>query len=496
MQWLRGVLHGPRDEPDEGLGDIRTKFAHFLTLLDRNNHVLKIIADLEKKSQGEYLFDLNYVRASLGDLRAGVRDIVAAMVSLGGEGYESLTGRLATLDREIQEVLPENRPVEADRYTVPFDELDRDRACSVGSKSAQLGEMKSTLGLPVPDGFAVSAWAYKRFMEGAGLQERIGERLNVGALRSHEDLLRVSEEVRALVAASPVPADIVEALQTSVRQLTERTGAHRFSLRSSALGEDTFYSFAGQYTTFLNVSGDQVAEAKADWVHVRVADTGPGIPNKLKPRIFDPFFTTKKVGEGTGLGLSLCYGIVTKSGGKIDFTSAAAEDNPGGPSGTTFIVSMPVCAPTVEGEPSAGGTEAGVAAAGARLLLVDDDREFRESMAARLAANGFRVVAVGSGETALAAAREDPPDLALLDLHMPGMDGEALLGRLRQEHPTRRVVVFTGDGSLTSAVECARTGAYAYLDKACPFGKLLGVLREARDAQVADSHELGGKPRK
>ncbi|MBI5117784.1 PAS domain-containing protein [Candidatus Poribacteria bacterium] len=81
------------------------------------------------------------------------------------------------------------------------------------------------------------------------------------------------------------------------------------------------------------------------WVHVSISDTGVGIPDKLKPQIFDPFFTTKKVGEGTGLGLSLCYGIVKKYGGKINFTSTSAQDNPNIPSGTTFTVSMPVQMP-------------------------------------------------------------------------------------------------------------------------------------------------------
>jgi signal transduction histidine kinase len=83
------------------------------------------------------------------------------------------------------------------------------------------------------------------------------------------------------------------------------------------------------------------ANCKDGWVRVRVKDTGVGIPDRIKAQIFDPFFTTKKVGEGTGLGLSLCYGIVQKYGGKIDFTSVSKEDYPDRPSGTTFTVSMP-----------------------------------------------------------------------------------------------------------------------------------------------------------
>ncbi len=85
------------------------------------------------------------------------------------------------------------------------------------------------------------------------------------------------------------------------------------------------------------------ATAADGWVHLSVEDTGTGIPDEIKPRIFDPFFTTKKVGQGTGLGLSLCYGIVSKYGGRIGFQSVAASDRPGGATGTTFTVSMPVC---------------------------------------------------------------------------------------------------------------------------------------------------------
>ena len=87
------------------------------------------------------------------------------------------------------------------------------------------------------------------------------------------------------------------------------------------------------------------AYKKDGWVSLSVADTGIGISDAVKPKIFDPFFTTKKVGEGTGLGLSLCYGIVKKYGGDIKFKSRSAENNPEGYTGTTFTVSMPIYEP-------------------------------------------------------------------------------------------------------------------------------------------------------
>ena len=98
------------------------------------------------------------------------------------------------------------------------------------------------------------------------------------------------------------------------------------------------------------------ARAHARWVHLSVADTGEGIPEDVKPRIFDPFFTTKKVGEGTGLGLSLCYGIVKKYGGKITFTSKAADEAGDGRPGTVFTVSMPAVE-TEEPRPGGNGKE-------------------------------------------------------------------------------------------------------------------------------------------
>ncbi len=84
------------------------------------------------------------------------------------------------------------------------------------------------------------------------------------------------------------------------------------------------------------------AEADDDWLRVYIQDTGTGIANSIKSRVFDPFFTTKKVGQGTGLGLSLSYGIVQKYGGDLEFESVSQEDRPGRPCGTVFTVTLPV----------------------------------------------------------------------------------------------------------------------------------------------------------
>jgi PAS domain S-box-containing protein len=79
---------------------------------------------------------------------------------------------------------------------------------------------------------------------------------------------------------------------------------------------------------------------EGDWVEIKVSDTGAGVRKEILHKIFDPFFTTKKVGEGTGLGLSVSYGIITNFGGTIQCESVSDRDNPGH-SGTTFTVMLP-----------------------------------------------------------------------------------------------------------------------------------------------------------
>jgi signal transduction histidine kinase len=79
--------------------------------------------------------------------------------------------------------------------------------------------------------------------------------------------------------------------------------------------------------------------AEKELVRIEISDTGPGIPENILPHIFAPFFTTKPVGEGTGLGLSLAYGIVENQGGKINARSVPGE-------GATFIIELPAMSKT------------------------------------------------------------------------------------------------------------------------------------------------------
>ena len=103
--------------------------------------------------------------------------------------------------------------------------------------------------------------------------------------------------------------------------------------------------------------------------------------------------------------------------------------------------------------------------AGTTLLLVDDDAAFRERMARALARQGFEVRTAAGPQEALALAREEAPECAVVDLRMPGGSGLELLAALKALEPATRVLVLTGYGSIPTAIEATRAGAAGYLQK-------------------------------
>lgn len=112
------------------------------------------------------------------------------------------------------------------------------------------------------------------------------------------------------------------------------------------------------------------------------------------------------------------------------------------------------------------------AAKNIRVLLVDDDATFRRVMASELTRRGYEVIVAGSGGEALTKAPEVRADVTVLDLRLPDVDGIEVLERLRERNPSVGVVVLTAHGTIDTAIRATRLGAYDYLEKPCPIGKL------------------------
>jgi DNA-binding NtrC family response regulator len=127
------------------------------------------------------------------------------------------------------------------------------------------------------------------------------------------------------------------------------------------------------------------------------------------------------------------------------------------------------------------------------LLIVDDEVSFLDSIRKSLEARDFNVIAVERGEKAIEAAKKHPIDVALVDLKMPGINGEETLKALKAEHSWMEVVILTGHGTIDSAVECIRSGAFSYLQKPCDLNELLEALKEAFKKKVMNRKKIEQK---
>jgi two-component system sensor histidine kinase/response regulator len=174
-------------------------------------------------------------------------------------------------------------------------------------------------------------------------------------------------------------------------------------------------------------------------IRLEVADTGPGIPPEFRSKIFEPFFTTKPAGQGTGLGLSLCRGIVEDHGGSIVVDSELGH-------GTTFTLTLPVTArPAMARGPAADAAPAPVGPK--RILVVDDERDLAEVLVDVLQRDGHHVDAAFDGADALRRLEREPFDLVVSDTKMPLMDGLELFREIDRRFSAlrRRVIFVTGD---------------------------------------------------
>lgn len=202
-----------------------------------------------------------------------------------------------------------------------------------------------------------------------------------------------------------------------------------------------------------------------------IIDTGPGIPDDVRDRIFEPFFTTKPVGAGTGIGLSVCRGIVLAHGGTIDVMS--------GPEGTTFRLQLPVdAAPHDEEAPA--DTPA-VKPDARRILVVDDEPEVADTIAEILEKAGHAVEIANGGLAGLEALRARDFDLVVSDLRMPDMDGRALYERAEELRPglSDRFLFITGDTLSPLAREFLVEGERPHLEKPIAPVDLRNAVAEA-----------------
>lgn len=173
-------------------------------------------------------------------------------------------------------------------------------------------------------------------------------------------------------------------------------------------------------------------------VWFEVDDSGTGIPEHVRDRMFEPFFTTKGRGLGTGLGLSVAHGIVSRHRGGIEVESV--EDH-----GTRVLVLLPEEKTGPHSSTATLEADSGlVPGRGERVLLVEDEPAARAGLRDVLEMLGYTTVAVESAEQALALSPTPAFDVLITDLMLPGLSGAALAERLRVRWPYLGIIVISG----------------------------------------------------
>jgi PAS domain S-box-containing protein len=308
------------------------------------------------------------------------------------------------------------------------------------------------------------------------------------------DLLDVSRVTRGLVALEKEELDLNVIVSAAVEQVRPLIDARRHSLTLQLSGQpahvigdrtrlvqviSNILNNAAKYTApggsvLLAVTVDETR------VFITVRDNGVGITPEVLPYIFDLFTQAERTPDrsqgGLGIGLALVKSLIALHGGSVHAKSAGLGQ------GSEFSLCLPrVAAPAPEDGP-AGRREAGPDAGHLRVMIVDDNVDAAQMLAALLEVQGHAVSVEYDGQGALERARRERPEVLLLDIGLPDMDGYELARRLRAQPENARalLVALTGYGQHQDREDAQQAGFDHYLVKPADLGEVNEVLAQAK----------------
>lgn len=210
-----------------------------------------------------------------------------------------------------------------------------------------------------------------------------------------------------------------------------------------------------------------------------VADTGCGMDETTRSHLFEPFFTTKEIGKGSGLGLSVAYGIIKQHGGWIQCVSAVNH-------GSTFTIFLPACSePLPIASHPLNANEAAPRPGSERILVVEDEASVGQFVRTCLEKQGYRVDLANSGNEALRlwASAAGEIDLLMTDMVMPGgLSGYDLAAKLRAERPRLKVIFSSGYSPDYAGSDLEQSTGAVFLQKPYSPSTLIKVVRRCLDA--------------
>lgn len=263
----------------------------FRRLLSANKAALEGMAEIEESLSGTAPYSMSHVRRVCTRVGTSVFQMVQNLNALSDNAYADLLPPFTRISTAIEDILAHTPPSSQGPLVLHLSQMGLENIHQVGGKMANLGEVCSHAGMPVPDGFAVTATAYHLFMQENGLQEEIDRRIQATNITSLDDVFSLSASIQHLIQSAPMPMALEQAIIDSVQAMQVKGGPHvRLAVRSSALGEDSLgASFAGQYHSELNVHPDEVLDVWRDIIASKYAVTAVhyrfqrGIPDDAVP---------------------------------------------------------------------------------------------------------------------------------------------------------------------------------------------------------------------
>jgi pyruvate, water dikinase len=265
LRWKKGDDGGEtrRENLKEGF---RFKYGCFKDLLGSNEEALRIIADIEERLRGQNVFGMAYVKSRSARSVFHTYRMVKSLNALSNQKFPVLFDVLAEISTKIKEATEARKQVTGSRLVLSLDQIGKEAVQWVGGKGANLGEVRNGARLPTPPGFVVTTLGFEAFLAHGELKEEINKRRLEIEPDDPEKITQVSEEIQKLILAAEVPPALEEAIRSAFSDL-EKTmraagwaGPCRISMRSSAIGEDSELSFAGQYASVLNVPGERLID--------------------------------------------------------------------------------------------------------------------------------------------------------------------------------------------------------------------------------------------
>ncbi len=347
----------------------------------------------------------------------------------------------------------------------------------------ELAQMKMTVGKPVEHCLS------EVLSTGNRAKELVAELLTVsGQSEEEQHPLRIANVVKETLRpiCSSLPRTIVSNIAIGSEDSVVLGNAPQIhQILKNLCANATGAMAEGQGTLSvslktLNIGADRLPDPAATpaglspgaYACLTVADTGQGIPPHLMGRIFDPYFTTKEKDVGTGLGLAVVRGIVSRHGGNIDVQSRQGE-------GTVFRVYLPLSEREVAADPPLSPPDGHEA-----ILLVDDEPALAEIGRKLLTILGYRVTAETDPNQALNLFRDRSSefDLVITDLVMPGLTGKALATEILKHSPCFPIIVCTGMNEKMDEDWIVQSGLRGVIRKPMTMHHLAQVVRHALDA--------------